>query len=412
MLDRNKRAMRELIRRIVPGEEAGYFEDYIDDDGMGMGPYKIACTHVARGRQVHLRLRRHRPAIDLLDQLPPERRDVQDVPGRLHDQAVRPADPVQRRLLRPGRRAHSRRHDPEAAEARGALLPHAHARAHLRHHGRPARPGRSRAHVRGRLLRQPALHVFGLQQERRVVPALPDRLRRHSRPPVRRRARRAFAVAGLHQRAERIPRELFPAAHRHLRDDPRLRRPGAPRRQRHPHRLPVPGAGRNLDPRRPLADLSLGRQRRHCRARAAEDAGARRRQRAAPALEVRPRQGRAGRPARLQHLGRRRLGRSVRARACEGGLRRRSRPGQRAGCAALRRRAEERQAGREGDAALRERMAAERGAVPLFDRGFRDIDELKARCKAETGLEPPTAPQFQARIARKRAAAPARSARG
>jgi len=62
-------------------------------------------------------------------------------------------------------------------------------------------------------------------------------------------------------------------------------------------------------------------------------------------------------------------------------------------------------------ASLRARMAAERGAAPLFDRGFRDIAELKGRCRAETGLEPPAAPQFQARIARKRAA-PRRSARG
>jgi len=43
MLERNKRAMRELIRRTVP-EKKQYFEDYICDDGMGMGPYKIACT--------------------------------------------------------------------------------------------------------------------------------------------------------------------------------------------------------------------------------------------------------------------------------------------------------------------------------------------------------------------------------
>ncbi len=32
-------------------------------------------------------------------------------------------------------------------------------------------------------------------------------------------------------------------------------------------------------------------------------------------------------------------------------------------------------------------MASERGAKKLFDRGFESIDELKARCKAETGLE-------------------------
>ncbi|MEY4357280.1 MAG: hypothetical protein RL469_606, partial [Pseudomonadota bacterium] len=30
----------------------------------------------------------------------------------------------------------------------------------------------------------------------------------------------------------------------------------------------------------------------------------------------------------------------------------------------------------------------------IFDRGFESIDELKARCKAETGFEPPRAPVF------------------
>ncbi|MGE3667633.1 MAG: hydantoinase B/oxoprolinase family protein, partial [Steroidobacteraceae bacterium] len=44
--------------------------------------------------------------------------------------------------------------------------------------------------------------------------------------------------------------------------------------------------------------------------------------------------------------------------------------------------------------ALRKKMAVERGPAQLFDRGFKSIDELKARCKAETGLEPPTQPQF------------------
>ena len=39
------------------------------------------------------------------------------------------------------------------------------------------------------------------------------------------------------------------------------------------HRLPVPGAGRDLDPRRPLAHLSLGRQRRLAGRRGREDAG-------------------------------------------------------------------------------------------------------------------------------------------
>jgi N-methylhydantoinase B len=43
MLDRNKRAMGAIIKMVIP-EKKAYFEDYIDDDGLGMGPYKIACT--------------------------------------------------------------------------------------------------------------------------------------------------------------------------------------------------------------------------------------------------------------------------------------------------------------------------------------------------------------------------------
>ena len=51
MLDRNKKAMGEIFKMIVP-EEKQYFEDYIDDDGMGMGPYKIACTMWREGDKV------------------------------------------------------------------------------------------------------------------------------------------------------------------------------------------------------------------------------------------------------------------------------------------------------------------------------------------------------------------------
>lgn len=51
LLDRNYRAMRELIRKTV-SEEKRYFEDYICDDGMGMGPYKIACRMWREGDKV------------------------------------------------------------------------------------------------------------------------------------------------------------------------------------------------------------------------------------------------------------------------------------------------------------------------------------------------------------------------
>ena len=43
MLDRNKRAMSAIIGMFVP-EKKAYFEDYICDDGIGMGPYKVACS--------------------------------------------------------------------------------------------------------------------------------------------------------------------------------------------------------------------------------------------------------------------------------------------------------------------------------------------------------------------------------
>ena len=51
MLDRNKRAMNAIIQMVIP-EKKQYFEDFIDDDGMGMGPYKVACTMWREGEKV------------------------------------------------------------------------------------------------------------------------------------------------------------------------------------------------------------------------------------------------------------------------------------------------------------------------------------------------------------------------
>lgn len=42
MLDRNYNAMKYIIQNFIP-EEPRTFEDYLCDDGMGMGPYKIKC---------------------------------------------------------------------------------------------------------------------------------------------------------------------------------------------------------------------------------------------------------------------------------------------------------------------------------------------------------------------------------
>jgi len=51
LLDRNKRAMGKLIKNTVLIEKQ-YFEDYICDDGMGMGPYKIKCAMWREGDKV------------------------------------------------------------------------------------------------------------------------------------------------------------------------------------------------------------------------------------------------------------------------------------------------------------------------------------------------------------------------
>lgn len=43
MLDRTRRAMKEVIQRVVP-EQRQVFEDYICDDGAGLGPYTLRCA--------------------------------------------------------------------------------------------------------------------------------------------------------------------------------------------------------------------------------------------------------------------------------------------------------------------------------------------------------------------------------
>ncbi len=53
LLDRNYRAMKSLLSMAI-AEEPVSFEDYICDDGMGYGPYKIKCTMWREGDRVIL----------------------------------------------------------------------------------------------------------------------------------------------------------------------------------------------------------------------------------------------------------------------------------------------------------------------------------------------------------------------
>ena len=52
MLERNHMAMKAIIEMFIP-EEPREFEDYICDDGMGMGPYKIKCKMWREGSVAH-----------------------------------------------------------------------------------------------------------------------------------------------------------------------------------------------------------------------------------------------------------------------------------------------------------------------------------------------------------------------
>jgi N-methylhydantoinase B len=52
MLERNYNAMKFIIQNFIP-EEPRTFEDYLCDDGMGMGPYKIKCKMWREGDVAH-----------------------------------------------------------------------------------------------------------------------------------------------------------------------------------------------------------------------------------------------------------------------------------------------------------------------------------------------------------------------
>lgn len=53
LLARTREAMRQVILKGIP-ETKQYFEDYIDDDGTGMGPYKLACSLWREGEKMIL----------------------------------------------------------------------------------------------------------------------------------------------------------------------------------------------------------------------------------------------------------------------------------------------------------------------------------------------------------------------
>ena len=175
LLERNRRAMLHLIRNTVGEDETLYFEDYICDDGLGMGPYTMACKMWREGDVLVFDFEGTDPqsessinfllneemfkmfvGVYMINVFDPQimfndgfydHVDVKIPPGTL----LKPLKPA---ALSSRTHALGRIFD-----VLGGLL------------GQRA----PNLMVGGRLLGQPALHVFRLFERGRVVPALPDR---------------------------------------------------------------------------------------------------------------------------------------------------------------------------------------------------------------------------------------------
>ena len=299
LLQRNYDAMKVLLQDVFEDGKTISFTDHICDDGVGNGPYELKVSLTRSGEKVHLDFTGSAP------QAPgPINYFLNENLARMFFgiYMITVADP--QILWNDGfyplvdvtipEDSYWKPRHPRIAER-----PQPRHRAGVRPLRRPARADEPRPAQRRGLLLQPALHVLRplhiRHVEGRVVPALLDRIRRRPGPSTRRRARRALVVAQLRQHPLRVPGGVLPAARRRMRDG-RQHRWGrtAPRRQRRGRDLRLRGARHDRDPRRPLADLPVGSQRRRTRcARDQVDRPGRRRPRSA--AEQVPRRSRSAR---------------------------------------------------------------------------------------------------------------------
>jgi hypothetical protein len=403
LLARNHRAMKTLLGQAV-SEEPVSFEDYICDDGMGFGPYRIRCTMWREGETV------------VLDFDGTDPQSAASINFYLNENMFKMFFGIYMIMV----------FDPQilfndgfydlidVRIPEGSLLK---PRFPAALSGAPMHWGASSISWAGcwgkdagisqcgglLVLSPPVLcrqrHAAG--QGAGVVPVVPDRLWRHSRPAAGRWAGRAFAVAGFHQRAQRIPRTLFSDDDRALFDRAGFGRGrAASRRQRHPHDLSLPQRRNDRHPRRSLVRAAMGRERRRSGQAGAQDPGKGRRHHADRGQQGgRPGRG-SGRPVAFHHLGRRWLGRSAGARSGAG------RQGNRAGAGHAARRARLWRGGRcpwrggrgRDTGPARGHARAAGGALPVFNTGP-GLDALRAACQAETGLPapiPPVWPQAEA----------------
>ena len=222
LLDRTYNAMKFLISVAIP-EEPQTFVDYIDDDGLGNGPYKMQLTIWREGEHAFFDWSGTDPqALGPINFYLSEGMFKMFIgiylimvndPQILFNDGFYPLLHV----VMPEGIA------PPAALPGRARVPHARARAPVRRPRRGALQERARAEHGGRLRHEPVHALLGLGRERGLLLLDGDPLRRDPGEAHRRRDGRPLVVAALREHPDRVPRGLLPAADRRLHDGHRLR---------------------------------------------------------------------------------------------------------------------------------------------------------------------------------------------
>ena len=251
--------MGHIIRKYIP-EEPATFTDWVDDDGLGNGPFKMVLTIWREGDvchadwtgtddqapgsinfHIHEGLCKLFLGIYMIMAFDPEilfNDGIYDVFEVTLPGGIAPEPEVPGAAVEPAERPH----------------------AALRLHERRARPEGARALDGGRARDKPVLRLLGLatglgeyfQFVELLFGGLPGAV-------LGRRARRALVVAALPHDARRVRRELLPGAHLELRPGARHRRRGLPsRRHRDREDVRVSRARRVHGERRPRHDPPSG----------------------------------------------------------------------------------------------------------------------------------------------------------
>ena len=183
LLDRTYEAMRTLIQLAIP-EVPQSFEDYVDDDGLGNGPFKMKLTIWREGDHAFFDWSGTDPqALGPINFYLSEGMFKMFIgiylimvndPQILFNDGFYPLLHVVMPEEEP----------PAAALPGGARLPNARARTPLRRARRRPRQAGAGAEHRRRLRHEPVHALFGLGRERRVLLLDGDPLRRHPGRPI------------------------------------------------------------------------------------------------------------------------------------------------------------------------------------------------------------------------------------